>query len=126
MIKEIEEPKIIKLNIDLDRTLEKGERLTAQFSGGIMIPKEDLNESCFASMNLLIKNENEQVIISLMVQSKVICSRENADNKSRDEMIKEKVFPKLVKSLNAYYNNISANTVVKLPEFPALNMDYNQ
>ena len=126
MIKKIEEPRIIKLNIDLDGTLKKGERLTAQFSGGIMIPKEDFNEVCFASMNLLIKNENEQVIISLMVQTKVICSRENSENKSRDEMIKENVFPTLVKSLNAYYNNISDNTIVKLPDFPALNMDYKK
>ena len=121
MIKEIEEPKIIKLNIDLDRTLKKGERLTAQFTGGIMIPKEDSNEICFASMNLLIKNENEQVIISLMIQSKVICSRNSSDEKSRDEMIKEKVFPKLLKGLSDYYNTISVNTVVKLPDFPALN-----
>ena len=121
MIKEIEEPKIIKLNIDLDRTLKKGERLTAQFTGGIMIPKEDSNEICFASMNLLIKNENEQVIISLMIQSKVICSRDSSDEKSRDEMIKEKVFPKLLKGLSDYYNTISVNTVVKLPDFPALN-----
>ncbi len=121
MIKEIEDPKIIKLNIDLDRTLKKGERLTAQFTGGIMIPKEDSNEICFASMNLLIKNENEQVIISLMIQSKVICSRDSSDEKSRDEMIKEKVFPKLLKGLSDYYNTISVNTVVKLPDFPALN-----
>ena len=122
MIKEIGNPKIIKLNIDLEKKLEKGEKLTAQFIGGVMVPKENKDDVCYASMNFLIKTASEKIIVSLMIQSKVICKIEKKETESRESCIKNEVLPKLIEWIKDYYNKLSDNTIIKLPDFPVMNL----
>ena len=122
MIKEIGTPKIIKLNIDLEKKLQKGEKLTAQFIGGVMVPKEIKDDVCYASMNFLIKTASEKIIVSLMIQSKVVCTIEKNETEPRDISIKNQVFPTLVDWIKSYYNKLCDNTIIKLPDFPVMNL----
>ena len=122
-IKSISEPKIVKIHIDLENKLKQGEKISVQFMGGAMIPKEDDDENCFASMNLLMKNTSDKIIVSLLVQSKVVCPVTESGKKSRQDLIKTEVFPKLIDKIKEIYNLLGEDTIVKLPNFPELNLN---
>lgn len=87
-----------------------------------MIPKNEDDEGCFASMNLLMKNNADKVMFSLMVQSKVVCPVLENDKKSRESLIKDEAFPKLIDKLKEIYNQLEENTIIKFPDLPDLNL----
>ena len=119
-IKSITEPKIVKLHIDLENKPKQGEKISVQFMGGAMIPTEEDDEKCFASMNLLMKNNDDKIIVSMMVQSKVICPITKNEKESRQDLIKKEVFPELIAKIKEIYNLVGENTIAKLPNFPEL------
>lgn len=121
-IKSIGEPKIVKLHVDLEDKIKQGEQISLQVMGGVMIPQNEDDDECFASMNLLMKNNVDKVMFSLMIQSKVVCPALENDKKSREILIKDAAFPKLIDKLKEIYNQLEENTIIKLPDLPDLNL----
>lgn len=119
-IKDMGEPRIVKLNVDFGKEISKGEKLSVQFTGGAIVPKEESNNECFASMTLLIKTASDKVIFLLMVQCKVLCFVEKNEKDTREDLIKKEVFPKLIDWISDFYNDMGEKTVLKLPNFPVI------
>ena len=120
----IMEPKISKLEINLENRLKDSQKISVRLNANIIMPKDEKNKKYLVTEILEMTTDKKLRILSMEVKCHVSYEDEpELTLEQYQERIKNKIFPiiyqKIVDVLE-YFSNKTTIELPSIPPFPAL------
>ena len=116
----IMEPKISKLEINLENYLEDGQRINVTLDAAIIMPNDEKDKKYLVIENLDMTTDKSAKLLSMEVRCPVSYEDEEGFTlEEYQERIKKEIFPILYKKIQDILNFLSDKTTIELPVLPS-------
>ena len=115
----IKEPKISKLEVNLNHNLSEKIEISVNIFGNISIPKDISNNYCSASETVEVFLEDKTKIILIEMKSPVIYDKDSKDSlEEKNKKIEKEAFPILYKEIYSILTFLFNKLPIKFPPLP--------
>lgn len=114
------EPKISKLEINLENYREDGQRINVTLNAAIIMPNDEKDKKYLVIENLDMTTDKSAKLLSMEVRCPVSYEDEEGFTlEEYQERIKKEIFPILYKKIQDILNFLSDKTTIELPVPPS-------
>ena len=114
------EPKISRLEINLENNLKDPQKISVKLNATIIIPKDEKDKKYLVIESLEMATDIKVKLLSMEVRCPVSYSdEETLTLEEYQEKIKNEIFPILYKKIQDIVDFLSDKTTVELPSLPS-------
>lgn len=114
------EPKISRLEINLENNLKDPQKISVKLNATIIIPKDEKDKKYLVIESLEMATDKKVKLLSMEVRCPVSYSdEETLTLEEYQEKIKNEIFPILYKKIQDIVDFLSDKTTVELPSLPS-------
>ncbi len=116
----IMEPKISKLEINLENRLKDSQKISVRLNANIIMPKDEKNKKYLVTEILEMTTDKKLRILSMEVRCPVSYEDEpELTSEQYQERIKTEIFPIIYQKILDVLDYFSDNTTIELPSIPS-------
>ena len=116
----IMEPKISKLEINLENRLKDSQKISVRLNANIIMPKDEKDKKYLVTESLEMATDKKVKLLSMEVRCPVSYEDEpELTSEQYQERIKTEIFPIIYQKILDVLDYFSDNTTIELPSIPS-------